>query len=135
MKRTKSSRPVKEGEIRWVKNGGGIFYMKDGRRIKPKQIFMAKPEDIPAAFRDTIIPLDLDKEEIRRMNLAAKKPKKKVVPIVEELPAPPATLFYTIVDVEGEEGVYNVVDGEGKVINEQPLSDEAAKDLVRALTQ
>jgi hypothetical protein len=50
-------------KVQWRKTGGGTFRMRDGRIIKPNQVFKASPDEIPKAFRDTIIPLESLPEE------------------------------------------------------------------------
>lgn len=50
--------PNKEGLVRWVKRGGGSFRLASGKIIKPNQVFMARPEEIPAGFRDIVVPVN-----------------------------------------------------------------------------
>ena len=63
------------------KNIGGIFRMKDKKgnwtMIKHNQIFEAKEEDIPEAFKDLIIPVE-------RKRKAPKEEKVQEKPTVEE---------------------------------------------------
>jgi len=58
MKRAKKDIP--KGMIQYKKVGGGSFLLTiEGKRvhIKPNQIFVCHPEDIPVAFHDVLIPL------------------------------------------------------------------------------
>jgi len=113
MERKKKVEDVREGSVRWKKIGGGTFRMASGRIIKPQQIFVAHPDDIPKAHRDTVVPLSPLEE----------KPEEKLVP---------ASGGYEIVVKSA--GWYNVVDGNGKVMNEKGLRQEAAKELLESLT-
>lgn len=62
MKRTKKkveeTNSENEKMIKWVKTGGGTFTTKDGRTIKPNEVFFAPASAIPKAFRDIIVPVD-----------------------------------------------------------------------------
>lgn len=68
MKRANSIKDEKpkEGQVKFHKEGGGAFAVTiDGRRriIKPGQSFYAHPDEIPAAFRDVVVPVDKSKLE------------------------------------------------------------------------
>jgi hypothetical protein len=99
--------------IRWKKVGGGAFYFKN-RIIKPGQIFTAKPSDIPAAFKDLCIPLD----EI------------KPAPVV---PIQITQAEYTVKPRGKSKTWFDVIDKQGKPINEKALSKEVAENLVQDL--
>lgn len=96
--------------IKWKKIGGGSFILNN-RFIKPGQIFSASLEEIPAAFRDVIVPM-------------------------EDLPADrllsATSLNYKMEEIEGE-GTFNIVDIHGKVLNEAPLEYEEATNFLKAL--
>lgn len=97
----------------YKKLGGGSFRFKiDGRDriIKPNEIFKARPEDIPAAFKDSLQLLDK----------VTQAPKTKVI-----------TSVYTITS-EDEENWY-VIDSLGKKVNEKPLTKESAYTMVKDL--
>jgi len=118
MKRTKTLKTEDPEAILWEKTGGGHFVMSlNGQRriIKPYQKFLARVEDIPLAFRDTVVPVDPEAFK------AKTEPKK--LPIVD--------LEYTLVPRGG--GYYNVVDVNGKVMNEKALRKEAAGELISSL--
>jgi len=112
-------RTVKDetGQRSWRKVGGGSFYLK-GRIIKPNQVFTAELAEIPEGFRDVVIPVDgkpvtLDK--------------------VEDIPDVPVTeLVFTIRDKGGN--WYEVLDSNGKVMNEKSLRKAQADELIKELT-
>ena len=97
--------------IRWKKIGNGSFILNN-RYIKPGQTFMATVEEIPKAFRDVVVP-------------------------VEGLPEDPLlnvkkSSNYSIVEIEGT-NTWNIVDGQGKVLNEKPMVRIEAEKLLKAL--
>lgn len=105
---------AKEGEIKWRKISG-THILRDKTVIKSGQTFMARPEDVPKNFRDTIVPVN-----------------------PEELPGPvpmalvePEPYNYSIKSCGP--GRYNVVGGQGKVINEKPMALDDAKRLIESL--
>lgn len=100
-------------EIKWKKIGGGALRLKN-RIIKPGQIFSARADEIPKAFLDTCIPLD-------------------EVPVVPESPAIILKNEYKIVLKGKSKFLYDVVDDNGKVINEKGLTKEVAENLVKDL--
>lgn len=109
----------KPKEIRWRKTGGGSFRLGPGRNhkiIKQNQVFLARPDEIPLAFRDTIIPVDALEEK-------------------EGRPVKSAT-HYKIVKVEaGEENLYDVINStSGKPMNQKPFDLEKANSLLEALS-
>jgi hypothetical protein len=123
MERTKSKAVVAietqvEAETRktWKKVGGGSSYLSlDGRIriIKPGEHFMAYEHEIPQSFRDTII--CTSKEGITK-------------PIIKNV----VTAYKK---VKGdEEGLFNIVNGNGKLMNEKPLTEEVAEQFLTSLT-
>jgi len=115
MERTK--RTTKEGEIQWRKMGGGFLHLPN-RIIKPGDVFFARPADIPKAFRDTVIPLD--KEELRSVE------ENPVELILVNKPE------YTKVKREGSNW-WDIVDAQGKVINEKALREPQAEEYLQSL--
>lgn len=107
MERTKKVDEV----IKWKKIGRGSLRMKN-MIIKPGQIFSAKASEIPQAFRDTIIPLD-------------KLPKgvKEDIKVV--------ATEYSIKHRSGK--WYDVVNANGKVLNEKAMTREKALELIKLL--
>lgn len=59
----KLTTPGPEDKVRWRKTGGGSFRMKNGRIIKPNEVFYATVAEIPRGFRDVIVPIDALPEE------------------------------------------------------------------------
>lgn len=103
--------PFTPKPIRWKKIGNGSFILNN-RYIKPGQTFMATVEEIPKAFRDVVVP-------------------------VEGLPEDPLlnvkkSSNYSIVEIEGT-NTWNIVDGQGKVLNEKPMVRIEAEKLLKAL--
>lgn len=119
MERTKTS-----DQIRWRKEGGGSFRL--GRRIiKPGEVFKATKEEIPEAFLNTVTPLDsIPVESVK-------------TPVVSA----PKTNEYSVVPALARKGkekeageFFNVVDKNGKKLNEKPLDKETADKLVNDLS-
>jgi len=103
-----------EKKIKWRKTGGGSFRMKN-RIIKPNQVFSAFPREIPEAFRDVIIPLSK-------------------LPAQEESPALDVVKSeYSIQKRGGSLSWFNVVDGQGKILNDKALRRDAALKLIKEL--
>lgn len=93
--------------LRW-KNVSGSLRIGN-RIIKPGQIFTATEEEVPHAFRDTVLALD---------------------PLPAERVPEPTPLAYSL---KKKNGLWNVVDGQGKVLNEEPLPKEQAEELLKTL--
>ena len=104
-----------KGAVRWIKSGGGSLSLRDGREITAGE-FTAHPDDIPQAFRDVVKPA------------SGKEPE----PPVPKLP-PPISTTYSI-KTAGLPGKFNVVDGQGKAINEKGLTAAEAKTLLGSLS-
>jgi len=115
MKRTTSDSEL----IRWKKIGGGSLHLPN-RIIKPNQEFSARLEDIPEQFRDVIVPLN---------------PKMQaVVDKAEKAAGSPAVKLKYFVKARSA-GYYDVVDKDGKVMNEKALRKEAAETLIESLQE
>lgn len=114
MRRTKNKQENNDGKVWWRKLGSGSFTMGNGKIVKPNERFRAKPEDIPNNFRDVVIPLDQLPEE---------KP-----PVTQ-----PLDQQYKI--ETKSPGWYNIVDVNGKIINEKALRDHEAKEMLVGLTK
>lgn len=96
--------------IRWKKIGSGGFLFNN-RYIKPGQTFTATVEEIPLAFRDVIVPVD-------------------------KLPEDPFTKLkkvsnYTL--MQTEEGLWNIVDKQGKIFNDAPMEKNEAEKVLNVL--
>lgn len=128
--------------IKWKKIGGGTFRMKDGRIIKPNQVFEAYESDIPEVFRRWVIPLDpFPKEKVKVENNFEIKPaesknvKEKDENTEKELDIKEdEELEVEMVHRGG--GWYDVVNKKsGKKINEKPLKKTDAEILLETLTE
>lgn len=103
--------PLAPKPIRWKKIGNGSFILNN-RYIKPGQTFMATVNEIPVAFRDLIVPVEgLPEDQF----LTVKK-----------------SSNYKIVEIEGT-NTWNIVDSQGKVLNEKPMVRIEAEKLLNAL--
>jgi len=109
LERKKKKLKKVEGEIKWRKEGGGSLRWGN-RIIKPGEVFSARPEDIPTAFRDVIVALD-------------KLPETDVVKGKETK--------YNLSFVE--KGKWNVVDENEKVINETTMTKAEAQKTIEEL--
>ena len=121
---------LQPGQSRWKKTGGGSLHATIGGKrkiIKPGEIFVAKEEEIPEAFRDMVKPLDTAVIPVKQVE----KPIKSVEPKVEA-PTPPSALEYEVKARSGG-GYYDVVDKNGKPQNEKALRKVAAEDLLESL--
>jgi len=94
----------------FIKLGTGSLRYQ-GKIIKPGQHFMADPKLLPSAFMDVIQPVE-----------------KGVPPQREEAPK---SKFTAVSHSSG--GWYDVVDENGKVVNEKALRHQAALDLIKSL--
>jgi len=123
MERTNKEDAVYE----FVKTGGGTFVATIlGRRkhIKPNQKFRARLSDIPEAHRDTIQLVDG-----RPLDQLVEADKETNIP--KEVAEKAAPLEYSIEPKKG--GWYDVIDSNGKKVNENSLREDAAKELVDSL--
>ena len=95
--------------IKW-KNIGKSFRTRGGRIIKPNQVFEVLESEIPQAFRDILVP-------------------------VEPIPAEP------VLKVSGSgyqlrhrgNNWYDILDAQGKVVNEKALRQDEARKMLEAL--
>ena len=111
---------VRSQKFLWKKIGAGSFRMANLKYIKPGQIFEATEEEIPVAFRDLIVRVDGD---------ASPSPvevEKKLDDVAKEASE------YTL-KARGGGGWYDVVDINGKVVNEKALKQDAALELINTL--
>ena len=107
-------------KMRWKKVGGGSLRLAN-RIIKPGQVFVAAPEDIPKAFRDLVVSVsgsfDFEKKE------------KEIPPVIGVKP------IYTLALKGASQFLYNVIDAQGKVLNEKGLKKEVAEKLIADLSK
>ena len=117
MERTKKN--IKEGQVEFLKLGKGTLTLYDGRIIQGGQRFFAYPEEISPAFRDSVELVSESKEtkEIFQSDGVVKptEPQFKI-----KLLSP---------------GWYDVVNEDGKAINENKLRKPQAEALVEDLNQ
>lgn len=110
-----------EQPIRWKKVGGGSLRFIRNKIIKPGEVFVAKPSEIPAAFRDTVIPLDpLPKEVVAE----------ELVPSPAEGAPKPGAYEMKKRDTSNW---YDIFDASGKKVNEKALSKEKAEEMLASL--
>jgi hypothetical protein len=104
----------------WFKKIGGGSLRLGGKIIKPGEIFSANPESIPKGFKDLIVPLEegpQEEEKKIRVNLDITKSAYKVVN-------------------RGKSALwFDVVDANGKVINEKAMKKEQAEKLASDLSK
>lgn len=125
---------------KYKKVGGGTFRLRSGKIIKPGQTFFAHKHDIPEAFLLTLTLLEEGKP------VKTEKPKKEE-PVLDETKKDepkeeekldetknddPPKVTYEIEKITI--GWYNVVDSDGKVMNEKKLRKVAADALVESLS-
>ncbi len=103
-------------QVKFRKEGKGTFRTLQGRIIKPGQVFFAYPQDIPEAFRDSVKPVDETKREVF-----------EETGVIEDHSFPKFELKET------SKGWFDVVNSEGKALNEKKLRKEEAEILVKAL--
>lgn len=120
MERTKKKKPL------WLKLGGGTFMLRTAARvriIKPGQKFYAEEYEIPVAFKDLVELLEKGDEPEKE------KPGVKLQD--EELDMSLKNDQYVIEKVAT--GWWDVVDLDGKVMNDKTLRFDKARELLDAL--
>ena len=100
------------GICTWRKKEGATFRLGNGKKVKPNEVFRAYPSEIPPAFRDLFELLEGDENAVERVITAPSK--------------------FAI--GEREDGMFDVVDPDGKCINDVPLGKEDAEKLLIALS-
>ena len=105
------------GKIRWI-NNGGTFRFRNNKIVKPGERFTAYPEEIPVAFRDVIRALDPITEAQDDLNYVEANVTRPV---------------YILQPIEGDESLFDIVNGSGKKINETPLDEATANQLIADL--
>ena len=124
MERTKkvnaeNTEEVKESKPLWKKVGGGSLRMGN-RIIKPGQIFEAYPEEISPAFRNVVIPQS--EGAIFREDAPKGVPPVAGIKPVYKLQPHGKSLF-----------LFDIVDADGKVLNEKSLKRDVAEKLIQDL--
>ena len=122
MERTKSApatEPRPDGKIRWVKEGRGVFRLKN-HIYRPGEVFWAHPNEISSQFRDLIKPVD----------------PLPVEPPVEDSVANQLIVKSAYTKVKRESSnFWDIFDGEGKQLNEKALREEQADDYLISLAK
>ena len=132
MKRTKSPKaPV--GQEQFIKKGKGMLRLKSGVVVKENEVFFAYPEDIPDAFRDTIVPTNPDetvKKTFKKHGIVEDK-----IPVYKKVKTELTEEEVKAYTKEGKDVpvLYNIVDKQNKVVNEEPLEKEEADLLLKDL--
>jgi len=118
MERTKDPSDPNEGKLLWRKTAG-TFRLPDRRIIRAGDTFWASLEEIPVSFRDTIVAVDQGEYDIVTGAVPAEK--------IEAV-----KLTYT--KQKREEGNWwDILDGQGKIINEKALREDQADDYLKSL--
>jgi hypothetical protein len=99
-----------ETRKRW-KNEGGTFQLGN-RYIKPNQIFLAREDEISNAFRDTI----------------------RLYDNVGETPEYVKPLQISFTKKQREDGDFDILSTDGKVLNEKPLDEATANQFLEDLS-
>jgi hypothetical protein len=105
-------------KLRWQKVGGGSLRWRN-QIIKPGQVFEASLDELPKAFMDILV--CLDKDGLQKVKEGVKK----------ETQAP--EFLYHLEKDKTSKIHWNVVNEEGKAINEKPLEKALAEELLTAI--
>jgi len=111
---------------RFKKIGGGSFILK-GKMIKPGQVFLADPNDIPVAFRDTVLAVDGNVNFDKHLVTKASPP-----------PPGPKDVKKAVYEARQRTGsqwwdIYR--EGEEKPINEKGMTKEKAEAMIQSLME
>lgn len=99
-----------DGKVLFIKKGGGSLRIRRGNKIvKPGERFWARPEEIPEAFSDTIVPVD-----------------KAALPAEERVDA--VAPSYSLKHRGG--GWFDIVDQQGKQINQRAMKKADAEQKI-----
>lgn len=106
---------MRKEKVKWFqKIGGGSFRLRTGKIVKPNERFRALESDVPKAFKDVLI-------EVEPSAPQQEKPSVAKVP----------SMKYSL--QEPSKGWYNVINENGKPMNEKALRKSAAEDLMAEL--
>ena len=83
--------------------------MGSGKIVKPNEQFLAYPDEIPAAFRDVLKPVEP----------------------LPSAPAPSSAGSYSL--RKKSDNWYDIVDDRGKTVNEKPLQQDEATEILEKL--
>jgi hypothetical protein len=107
-------RVYKEILNKYKKTGGGSCTLKNGKIIKPNEVFFANADDIPETFSDLFLLLEGTKKA---------KSEKSKTPVVKRK--------YFIQHLGG--GWYEIKDENGKVLSDSKLKKEDAEDFLTSM--
>lgn len=125
VKRTRKNVTEPQGIVyKWKKLGGGTLYM-DKKIIKPNDVFEARESDIPKSFLDCLVKLSPVEEQEAPVQTKAEKP---ITKKAEKKEAKEPNY-----KVEKTEKGFDIVDKQGKTVNELPLEKEEADELLDAI--
>ena len=136
--------------ILWINKGSTHRFM--GRIIKPNEKFLAHADDIPTFLRNVIRPVD-------PIVVPLEAHPKPIEPLLVEEPAVPTVekkvdntaemsrrrVFKRTIDPTGSGisigyslkertvGQFDIVDSKGKVVNEQTLTEQEARNFIKVL--
>lgn len=121
MERTKKAgeTSLTERKPSWRKIGGGSLRIGN-KIIKPGQTFEAWPDEIKPAFRNLVIPMSGDASFIA-------EEKKEASPVVGVKPV------YKLQPHGKSLSLFDIVDANGKILNEKSLKKEVAEKLIADL--
>jgi len=141
---------MEEKKYRWKKLGGGSLRLK-GQIIKPGQIFTASEKEIPPAFRNQVQSLDGLPSVTNKVipSIVAVKTTYIMKPSEKGKIQPHGNskTWFDVVDLDGkilnEKGLskddaanllgFDIVNQDGKALNEKALSKERVEELLKAL--
>lgn len=115
MKRTKDKT---EGKVHFQKVGRGSMRLKNGKLIKPNQKFWAFEWQVPQGGKDLLIRLDDSPPS---------------TPLPEETPVKAVEAEFTLDALAG--GWFNILDADGKKINEKSLRRDEAEEHLKTLNE
>jgi len=135
---------IKDTKTKWRKVGRGCLVIR-GQMIRPNQVFLAEATDIPESFKDLIVPVPDSiiitrkpplPELIIQRPVINRPPPKGEIPRAEDSKDPamqPKSSQYELKIHPGSPELWDIVDKQGKVLSENPLSYVDATNLIEAL--
>jgi hypothetical protein len=137
-----------DGKIQWRKLGRGFFRLPN-RIIKPGGVFWARPDEIPMAFRDMLVPID--PKELKEQPKAPARPVRTPIEVrqarrmVRRNPTPEEKKAEEIVDAvkpkytivpRSEGGTwFDILDEHGKRMNAKALHIGKAEEFKKSLEE
>jgi hypothetical protein len=105
-----------DGKIPFKKVGGSCIRW-NGKLVKPGEVIRLNPDEVAASnFKDLLIPME--------------KVREKTDPPIEI-----AKVVYTLQPRGKSKSLFDVVDGQGKVLNDKALTKEVATNLIDELSK